>query len=42
MSTMPSILVVNCGSSSLKFAVFGLADGLKRKLWGAASGIGTE
>lgn len=42
MSTHPSILVVNCGSSSLKFAVFGLADGLDRLLWGAASGIGTE
>lgn len=42
MSTTPSILVVNCGSSSLKFAVFGLADGLSRQLWGAASGIGTE
>ncbi len=42
MSTHQSILVVNCGSSSLKFAVFGLADGLDRLLWGAASGIGTE
>ncbi|HSH49878.1 MAG TPA: acetate/propionate family kinase [Halomonas sp.] len=42
MSTMPSILVVNCGSSSLKFAVFGLADDLDRLLWGTASGIGTE
>ncbi|AJY52768.1 MULTISPECIES: acetate/propionate family kinase [Halomonadaceae] len=42
MSTMPAILVVNCGSSSLKFAVFGLANGLNRQWWGAASGIGTE
>jgi len=42
VSTRPSILVVNCGSSSLKFAVFGLADGLNRQLWGEASGIGTE
>lgn len=37
-----SILVINCGSSSLKFAVFGLADGLDRLLWGSVSGIGTE
>lgn len=39
-----SILVVNSGSSSLKFAVFGLAlaDGPYRLWWGAASGIGTE
>lgn len=43
MPMIPSILVVNCGSSSLKFAVFGLTDGLeRRRLWGAASGIGTE
>ncbi|MER1941879.1 acetate/propionate family kinase [Castellaniella sp. FW104-16D08] len=42
MSTMLSILVVNSGSSSLKFALFGLADGLNRQLWGEASGIGTE
>ncbi len=36
-----SILVVNCGSSSLKFAVFELSDGPTRRLRGAASGIGT-
>ncbi|MEA3251870.1 MAG: acetate/propionate family kinase [Pseudomonadota bacterium] len=42
MSTTPSILVVNCGSSSLKFAVFALTKELQRLVWGAASGIGTS
>ena len=37
-----AILVVNCGSSSLKFAVFGLTEGLARLVWGSASGIGTS
>ncbi|MCD6009370.1 acetate/propionate family kinase [Halomonas sp. IOP_31] len=37
-----AILVVNCGSSSLKFAVFGVTEGLARLVWGAASGIGTS
>lgn len=41
-SRRSAILVVNCGSSSLKFAVFGLTEGLERLVWGSASGIGTS
>ncbi|SFI00797.1 acetate/propionate family kinase [Modicisalibacter xianhensis] len=41
-SRRSAILVVNCGSSSLKFAVFGLTEGLARLVWGSASGIGTS
>lgn len=41
-SRRSAILVVNCGSSSLKFAVFILTEGLARLVWGAASGIGTS
>jgi len=37
-----AILVINCGSSSLKFAVFGLTEGLERLVWGAVSGVGTS
>ncbi|XKE44194.1 hypothetical protein LG302_12480 [Halomonas organivorans] len=40
-SPRSAILVVNCGSSSLKFAVFDLTEGLQRLVSGAASGIGT-
>lgn len=35
-------MVINCGSSSLKFAVFGLTEGLERLVWGAVSGVGTS
>ncbi|MBD9371058.1 acetate kinase [Rhizobium sp. ARZ01] len=38
---MDTILVVNAGSSSLKFEVFAIADGLKKLLRGQMEGIGT-
>ncbi len=38
---METILVVNAGSSSLKFQVFGIAGGLNRLLKGNLEGIGT-
>ncbi|MCO6439908.1 MAG: acetate/propionate family kinase [Nitrococcus mobilis] len=40
MSGAQSILVINCGSSSLKFAVFGLSEGLRRLMSGSVDGIG--
>ncbi|MCD2185057.1 acetate/propionate family kinase [Rhizobium sp. GN54] len=40
---MDAILVVNAGSSSLKFQIFGIADGrLSRKVRGQMDGIGTR
>ena len=40
---MDAILVVNAGSSSLKFQVFGLADGgLERRVRGQIDGIGVR
>lgn len=41
MSPSRAILVINCGSSSLKFAVFGDGPGLPRVLSGAVDRIGT-
>jgi len=37
---LSSILTINCGSSSLKFALFTLTDGLERLLSGHIEGIG--
>jgi acetate kinase len=43
MSVMSTILVVNAGSSSVKFQVFGLEEGdLKRRVRGQMDGIGTR
>lgn len=40
---MDAILVINAGSSSLKFQIFGIADGrLSRKVRGQMDGIGTR
>ena len=40
---MDAILVVNAGSSSLKFQIFGLADGgLERQFRGQIDGIGVR
>jgi len=38
---MDTILVVNAGSSSLKFEVFSVADSLERLIKGQMEGIGT-
>ena len=38
---MDAILVINAGSSSLKFEVFGLRDGLSKLIRGQIEGIGT-
>ncbi|KSV79173.1 acetate kinase [Sinorhizobium sp. GW3] len=41
--TMDALLVVNAGSSSLKFQVFGITDqGLERQIKGQIGGIGTR
>jgi len=44
VSQMSSILVVNAGSSSVKFQIFGIEakDRLTRSLRGQMSGIGSE
>ncbi|NUS68838.1 MAG: acetate kinase, partial [Ensifer adhaerens] len=40
---MDALLVVNAGSSSLKFQVFGITDqGLERQIKGQIGGIGTR
>jgi len=38
---MDAILVINAGSSSLKFEIFGLDDGLRKLIEGQMEGIGT-
>ncbi|HRQ65084.1 MAG TPA: acetate/propionate family kinase [Xanthomonadaceae bacterium] len=39
---MASILTVNAGSSSLKFALFDVADGQNRRVWGQVERIGGD
>lgn len=42
MAAHDTILVINCGSSSIKFAVFSAGGNLRRIVSGEAGGIGTD